>query len=191
MCAVSGLGTRAKAATLVQPRRRGVRRTQAKAVEPAQGCLVHCRDQLPPNPEPSERRQHIQVTHPADTLLGGIRVDVQPADANEPPTDPGREQRFAGPVEPIRPLAHASTSRRTRRNPACSLSASKASRPLGDNSVSRSMTAATMCLCRLAVALHPPHRVHALVRPVPPCVRTIETLPPDVHSSSPRQSHRP
>src|SRR5712692_531837 len=64
---------------------------------------------------------------------------------------PGRSNRFA-------PVAHSSTSRRTRRVPACSLSASKASRPLGNTSVRRSIIAATIGLGRVAVALHRPHR---------------------------------
>jgi len=42
------------------------------------------------------------VSHPTDTLIGRIRIDVEPADSDQPPTAPGAEQRFAGPVKLIR-----------------------------------------------------------------------------------------
>jgi len=42
------------------------------------------------------------VAHPADTLVGGIRIDVESTHADQSPTNPGAEQHFAGPVELIR-----------------------------------------------------------------------------------------
>jgi hypothetical protein len=42
------------------------------------------------------------MAHPADSIVGAARVDIEPAHANQSPVDPRGEQRFAGSVEAIR-----------------------------------------------------------------------------------------
>jgi hypothetical protein len=71
-------------------------------VELASGCPNDLGHQAPSHSEPSKRRQDVQVPHPAHTLFGRIRIDVEPAHADQPPIDPGAQQHFAGPIELIR-----------------------------------------------------------------------------------------
>src|SRR3989442_15378585 len=63
--------------------------------------LDDSRDELLADPEPPVRRQDVEVTQPADAWLSGIRIDVEPADADDPLAASGHEQRLAGAVEAV------------------------------------------------------------------------------------------
>src|SRR5712691_8348541 len=92
----------AKAECFVQPRSRGILRTQAKIIESASRGVDYFFDQAPAHAEASRRNGDIEVAHPADTLVGGIRIDVEPTHADQSSVDPGSQQHFTRPIESIR-----------------------------------------------------------------------------------------
>jgi len=102
MRAISDPGASTETQLLVEPGRSGIRRAQPEIVESVSGRLDDLFDQLPANPELSIGRQDVEVTHPADTRRGGVRIDVEPAHADHSPIDHGGKQSLARAVEPIR-----------------------------------------------------------------------------------------
>jgi hypothetical protein len=96
------VGARAKAQPLVEACRLGIGGAQAQALEPAARRLDDRFNQLLTDSQPPIRRQHVEVAHPADVRLGGVRIHVEAADADDVLAAAGREERLAGPVEAIR-----------------------------------------------------------------------------------------
>jgi len=92
----------AKAECFVQPGCRGILRAQAKVIEPASRCFDDFFDQAPARADASMRNENIEVAHSADTLVGGIRIDVEPTHTDQSSIDPGSQQHFTGPIESIR-----------------------------------------------------------------------------------------
>src|SRR6185295_1975614 len=90
-----------EAGGFIEARGRRIVGSEPERVEAIGGDLEDPCDQLPPDAVPATRRQHVEVTHPADAGIGRVGVDVEPAHADEPARHQGAEQRLARPVESI------------------------------------------------------------------------------------------
>jgi len=94
---------RPKAEDLVEAGGRRVVRAQAQAIESTARRSDHLGNQLPAYSVAAHRRQHVQVTDPADPRVARVGIDVESAHAHESPGHPRAEQRLARPVEAVGP----------------------------------------------------------------------------------------
>jgi hypothetical protein len=78
-----------KTKPFVKARCHGIVRAQAEVVESAVGRLDDVGHQVLPDP--------------AHAIVASVRIDVQAADADQPPIDPRAEQGLSRPVKPIGP----------------------------------------------------------------------------------------
>jgi len=91
-----------KAERLVELGGRGIRRAESENLEAASGSLDGFRHQVPAHSTPPERGPDVQVSQAADPVVGGVRVDVEPTNADQLAVNPRGKKRFARPVEAIR-----------------------------------------------------------------------------------------
>src|SRR5215510_700449 len=106
LCHVRGVaGARAgpEAERLVESFGRRTVRTQTEIVESRAGCLHDLEHELPADTPATECGQHVQMPKPPRALTARIRVDVEPAHADQAPIRPGAKENFSRPIEPIRP----------------------------------------------------------------------------------------
>jgi hypothetical protein len=102
MRGVSCLGGGVKAERFVEARGGGIVRAQSKHIEAAASELDDLRGEAPADTVPPERRQDVEMPHPAHPLLGGIGIDIEPAHADELSVEPCSEKPFTVSIEPVR-----------------------------------------------------------------------------------------
>src|SRR5262249_45827188 len=95
------LADRTKPQRLVKACGRGVARAQTQRRKSAAGGGERLGHQRAGHAVPTRLDEHVEMAHTADALVARVWIDVEPAHAGQALSEPGAEERLAGPIEAV------------------------------------------------------------------------------------------